>query len=199
MTVNDLSQSLEKHSAMNESMYKDPETFWQMLWIVVKVSIGPIISMVFYMFVQLLNTYYVGHTNDAVLISGVGMGNMLINVLAFAVMQGLNGALETLVSRSFGLSNDKTKLQEFRRSMRRECGVLHNRGRFVVTMVMFPIIVIFIYSDRILVSLGQDPEVSRISKTYVCLMIPGVWAMGQFDSTKKFLSSQLKNSIPVWV
>ena len=29
-------------------------------------------------------------------------------------------------------------------------------------------------------------------------MIPGVWAMGQFDSTKKFLSSQYKNSIPVW-
>jgi hypothetical protein len=26
------------------------------------------------------------------------MGNMLINVLAFAVMQGLNGALETLIS-----------------------------------------------------------------------------------------------------
>ena len=38
------------------------------------------------------------------------MGNMLINVLAFAIMQGLNGALETLVSRSYGLSNDKTKL-----------------------------------------------------------------------------------------
>merc|ERR1711990_609403 len=32
---------------------------------------------------------------------------------------------------------------------------------------------------------------------YVTLMIPGVWAMGQFDSTKKFLSSQCKNTIPV--
>jgi len=30
--------------------------------------------------------------------AGVGMGNMLINVLAFAIMQGLNGALETLIS-----------------------------------------------------------------------------------------------------
>ena len=78
----------------------------EMFWVVAKVSVGPIVSMFFYMFVQLLNTYYVGHTNDAVLISGVGMGNMLINVLAFAIMQGLNGALETLVSRSFGLSND---------------------------------------------------------------------------------------------
>ena len=56
------------------------------------------------MFVQLINTYYIGHTNDSALIAGVGMGNMLINVLAFAIIQGLNGALETLISQEFGLS-----------------------------------------------------------------------------------------------
>ena len=64
----------------------------------VKLSVGPIISMFFYMFVQLINTYYIGHLDEPALIAGVGMGNMLINVLAFAIMQGLNGALETLIS-----------------------------------------------------------------------------------------------------
>ena len=59
---------------------------------------GPIVSMFFYMFVQLVNTYYIGHTNEPALIAGVGMGNMLINVLAFAIIQGLNGALETLIA-----------------------------------------------------------------------------------------------------
>jgi multidrug resistance protein, MATE family len=63
---------------------------------------------------------------------------------------------------------------------------------------MIPIIVIFAFSDKILVALDQDAGVASIAKTYVTLMIPGVWAMGQFDSTKKFLSSQYKNSIPVW-
>lgn len=60
--------------------------------------------MFFYMFVQLINTYYIGHTNDSTLIAGVGMGNMLINVLAFAIMQGLNGAIETLNSQAYGAS-----------------------------------------------------------------------------------------------
>lgn len=50
------------------------------------------------MITQIISTYYVGHTNDPVLIAGVGMGNMLMNILAFAVMKGLNGALETLIS-----------------------------------------------------------------------------------------------------
>lgn len=138
----------------------------------------------------MINIYFVGHTNDAVLMSGVGMGNMLINVLAFAVMQGLNGALETLVSRNYGLSNDMSKLTSYRKQARRECGILHNRGRFVVSCMMVPIVVIFIFSDTILIALGQDAAVAKIAKTYVSLMIPGVWAMGQFDSTKKFLSSQ---------
>ena len=73
-----------------------------------QMSSGLIISMFFYMFVQLINTYFIGHSNDPVLIAGVGMGNMLINVLAFAVMQGLNGALESLVSVSYGASEVST-------------------------------------------------------------------------------------------
>ena len=55
---------------------------------------------------------------------------------------------------------------------------------------MVPIIIIFSLSDRILVGLGQDPAVSRIARTYCTILIPGVWALGQFDATKKFLSAQ---------
>ena len=111
------------------------------------LSVGPIVSMFFYMFVQLVNTYYIGHTNEPVLIAGVGMGNMLINVLAFAIIQGLNGALETLISQSFGASQNKTNPESYQKRMRVNCGVFYNRGRFVSTMCMIPIIVIFVLSD----------------------------------------------------
>lgn len=75
-----------------------PDNICGQFWLVIKLSVGPIISMIFYMIVQLVNTWYIGHTNEPVMIAGVGMGNMLINVLAFATMQGMNGALETLIS-----------------------------------------------------------------------------------------------------
>jgi len=89
--------------------------------------------------------------------------------------------------------------ESYRTKMREMCGVFHNRGRFVCTMCMIPIAVIFILSDKILIAIKQDPQVSLIARHYVTVLIPGVWAMGQFDSTKKFLSSQYKNHIPVWV
>jgi len=82
--------------------------------------------------------------------------------------------------------------------MKQKCGQIFNRGRFIVTVVMVPIIIIFSLSDKILVGLGQDPEVSHISRVYVTILIPGVWALGQFDATKRFLSAQYSTDIPVW-
>jgi Na+-driven multidrug efflux pump len=98
--------------------------------------------MLVYLFVQLVNTFFVGKLNDPGLLAGVGMGNMLINVLAFAVMQGLNGAIETFVSKEYGKGN-YTK-----------CGLYLNRGKMVCTVIMIPIIVIFACSDKILIGIG---------------------------------------------
>ena len=38
---------------------------------------------------------------------------------------------------------------------------------------------------------------SLIARNYCVTMIPGVWALGQFDATKRFLSSQERAAIPV--
>ncbi len=48
--------------------------------------------------IGLLNIYFVGNDPDPDLLPGVGMGNMLLNVLVFALSQGLNGAIETFVA-----------------------------------------------------------------------------------------------------
>ena len=66
---------------------------------------------------------------------------MLINVLCFAVVQGLNGALETLVSQSYGAKKYEA------------CGIFLNRGKVVATMIMIPIVIIYLLSDKILIAL----------------------------------------------
>lgn len=67
--------------------------------------------------------------------AGIGMGNMLINIFCFAITQGLNSALETFVSQSFGAANYQY------------CGVLLNRGRLIVSVILIPIMLIFMVSD----------------------------------------------------
>ena len=108
---------------------------------VTKMAVPLVVGMLLYLFVMLSNTYFIGNLNQPALLAGVGMGNMMINVLCFAVTQGINGALETLVSQSFGAS----KYQE--------CGIFLNRGKVVVTLIMIPLIIIYVLSDKILIAL----------------------------------------------
>ena len=115
------------------------------------------------------------------------MGNMLVNVLCFAVIQGLNGALETLVSQSYGAGKFE------------ECGIFLNRGKIVASLVMIPIIIIYLLSDKILIGLDQDPVISKIAKRYCCIMIPGIWAQSMFDATRKFLSAQFEIQVNLYV
>ena len=115
------------------------------------------------------------------------MGSMLINILAFAVIQGLNGSLETLVSQSYGA-------KKFRL-----CGVYLNTGKIVATCTMIPVSIIYLFSDKILVALGQDPTVAMIAKHYCCVLIPGIWAQMMFDATLKFLSCQFLVIGPLYI
>lgn len=160
----------------DEEKAADP-TWLQSFVLVVKLAVPPIIAMFFFMFIQLVNTYFIGHLNDSALIAGVGMGNMLINVLCFAISQGLNGALETLVSQAYGYGNFRI------------CGVYLNRGRLIVSCLMVPIIIIFTLSDKILVAIKQDALISHYAQVYVTIMLPGIWAMAQFDAVRKFLTA----------
>jgi MATE family multidrug resistance protein len=115
------------------------------------MAIPLVVGMLLYLLVQLTNTWFVGNMNEPVLLAGVGMGNMLINVLCFAIVQGLNGALETLVSQSFGAMKYE------------QCGIFLNRGKVVATMIMIPIIILYSVSDKILIALDQDPAISKIA------------------------------------
>ena len=89
----------------------------------------------------------------------------------------MNGALETLVSQSFGAGKYE------------ECGVFLNRGKVVVTYLMVPIIIIYLFSDKILIALSQDPQISIIARRYCVVLIPGIYAQSLFDASRKFLSA----------
>ena len=54
------------------------------------------------MMIEMLNYAFVGHLNDKYALAAVGLGNMLINVTAWATTYGLNSALETLASQAVG-------------------------------------------------------------------------------------------------
>ena len=107
--------------------------------------------MLISMLQEIINLIFVGHLNNAEMMAGVGMGNMIQNMLGLSFFIGLNGALETLCSQAYG--NGELKL----------CGIYLNRGRFVLCVSMLPIFVVLSHSESILVAIGQNPETARFA------------------------------------
>jgi multidrug resistance protein, MATE family len=142
--------------------------------------------MIFFQFVALTNIYFMGHLDDPDLLAGVGLGAMLLNVCCFAVSQGLNGTLETFVSQCYGAGE------------LRMCGVYLNRARLIVSVVLLPVAITFLFADTILVGVGQDPKVSKMARDYVVYCLPGVIAIVQFDCVKRYLQSMLKSEISTY-
>lgn len=149
-------------------------TWTESFWLICKRSTPTILTMIFFQMVQLMNIFFVGHQSSE-LLAGVGLGNMLLNVLVFAVTMGLNGTIETFVAWSYG------------RGDKMMCGLHLNRARVVVTSVIIPVMILFLFIDKILINLQQDPEIAMIARNYCVWSIPGWFCNVQFDTTKRFL------------
>ena len=93
---------------------------------------------------MLINTIFAGHINDVNMLAGVGLANVFSCIALITVIEGINGALETLVSQAYGFGQLHL------------CGVYFNRGRFVLTAIFIPLAVMLCYSNQILIVLGQD-------------------------------------------
>lgn len=84
--------------------------------------------MLNFKFTIIINAFYISLAgyysletgdNTTQLIKGIGLGNMMINLLCFGVTHGLNGALETLVSQAYGMSLNMTQNERFGEEMRK--------------------------------------------------------------------------------
>ena len=63
-----------------------------------RLAVPTILSCNFMLLTGLANTIFAGRFNDAAKLAGVGLGTSAMCIICLAVVLGLNGALETLVS-----------------------------------------------------------------------------------------------------
>lgn len=174
-----------KHGKNHITLSPEPETNNCICyWNVFKVSLPQILTTVSFQVTNITTVVYIGHNCSNEIMAGMGMGQVIIGAFCMAFCYGLNGTLESKVSQSFGAQNYEM------------CGVWLNRGRAINTILMIPMVFFFFSSKHILEAIGIAEELAINARFYCCLMIPGNWAMTQFDATKRYCTSQLKSNPP---
>lgn len=106
----------------------NPETTFSLMVNILKIAIPAIITLFSAFYVELINVSFVGHLGDPAKVAGVGLGNMYMNITFLGIAFGLNTALATFVSHSYGQGNLKM------------CGEFLNKSRVVLLIAMIPLI-----------------------------------------------------------
>ncbi|CAN7063842.1 unnamed protein product [Brassica oleracea var. botrytis] len=118
-----------------------------------------------------------GHKGELQL-SGVALATSFTNVSGFSIMYGLVGALDTLCGQAYG-AKEYEKLGTYTYS-----AIASN------IPICILISIIWIYMDKLLISLGQDPDISRVAGSYAFWLIPALFGHASVIPVTRFLLTQ---------
>ncbi|XP_007939678.1 multidrug and toxin extrusion protein 2 [Orycteropus afer afer] len=127
--------------------------------------------------IYMVSTVFCGHLGKVEL-SSVTLAVAFINVCGVSVGAGLASACDTLMSQSFGSHNKK------------HVGIILQRGMLTLLLSCFPCWALFLNTEQLLLLLGQDPAVSRLTQDYVMIFIPALPAIFLYSLLAKYLQNQ---------
>jgi MATE family multidrug resistance protein len=101
-----------------------------------------------------------------------------MNVTAQSLGLGLASALDTLCSQAYGAKRlDKI-------------GVYFQTGVVVLTAALVPMLVVNAFAEPILNMLGQDADVTKLTRDFSRLMLPGLPFLFLYELVRKVMQSQ---------
>uniref|UniRef100_A0A1J3I3Q6 Protein DETOXIFICATION n=1 Tax=Noccaea caerulescens TaxID=107243 RepID=A0A1J3I3Q6_NOCCA len=127
--------------------------------------------------VPVISVMVAGHQGELQL-SSVALATSFANVSGFSIMNGLVGALETLCGQAYG-AKQYAKL-----------GTYAYSAVFSNVPICFLISMLWIFLDKLLISIGQDPDISKLAGSYIVWLIPALFAQVVQQPLNRFLQTQ---------
>ncbi|PIA14589.1 MATE efflux family protein, partial [Coemansia reversa NRRL 1564] len=125
-----------------------------------------------------VNVISVGHLGTGEL-AGMAMSVLINGFLVYAPSLGLVSATETFCSTAYTASRDKTLV-----------GFHFQRGLLASVLHLIVVAPILWNLELILLSIGQNPLVAKLSGTYMRIQVFGVLPWTMFEACKCYLQSQ---------
>ncbi|XBI07638.1 hypothetical protein VPH35_135513 [Triticum aestivum] len=100
---------------------------------------------------------------------------------------GMGSALETLCGQAFGAGQVSM------------LGVYLQRSWIILAVAALLMVPFYVFAEPILLAIGQDPAVAREAARFALYILPGALSFAVNFPTAKFLQSQSKVIVPVWI
>lgn len=152
--------------------------------ILLKGSIPVILAYTLQNSLQTISVVIVGRGSPEDLATAA-FAYMFAMATAWLIALGGTTALDTLCSSSFTGSKD-----------RHDLGVLLQRAFITLGLFYIPVVLLWIFSEPIFKALGEDAQLSRDSRKFLCCLIPGGLGYIYFEAMKKYLQAQGQSTLP---
>ncbi|ESW11803.1 hypothetical protein PHAVU_008G060700 [Phaseolus vulgaris] len=136
--------------------------------------------------VNSFTSIFVGHLGDLEL-SAVSISLSVISNFSFGFLLGMASALETLCGQAFGAGQVEM------------LGVYMQRSWIILLGGCVCLLPIYIFSERILLLLGQEREIAELAGVFTIQSIPQMFSLAVNFPTQKFLQAQTKVGFLAWV
>lgn len=110
--------------------------------------------------------------------ASAGMANVYINVTGISFCIGLLTAQDTMCSQAFGARNFK------------RVSIVFQRAVVLISLIMIPVAVMWLFTEPLLLVLRQDPSVSKLAGRFVRIYLPSLPFYLLSDSLKRYLTAQ---------
>ncbi|KAM3363267.1 protein DETOXIFICATION 14 [Capsicum galapagoense] len=141
------------------------------------IAIPMVVVTVSQHLLRVVSMMMIGHLNELSL-SGTAIATSLTNVTGFSLLFGMSSALETLCGQAYGA-------EEYRK-----LGIYTNGAIISLLVVCIPISVLWLFVDKFLILIGQDPLISIEAGKYSCWLISTLFPYAILQALVRYLQTQ---------
>ncbi|XP_044512213.1 protein DETOXIFICATION 9-like isoform X4 [Mangifera indica] len=126
---------------------------------------------------QVVAVIMVGHVDELAL-AGVSIATSFTSVTGFSFLFGMAGALETLCGQAYG-AEQYQKLGTYT-----YCAIIS------LILVCFPISVLWLFTDKLLILIDQDPAIAKVAQKYSVCLIPNLFSYAVLQALIRYFQTQ---------
>ncbi|XP_008446676.1 protein DETOXIFICATION 12-like [Cucumis melo] len=139
---------------------------------------APLVIVTFSQFMlQIITMMMVGHLG-ALALSSTAIAVSISAVTGFSVLLGLSSALETLCGQAYGA-------QQYQK-----VGIQTYTAIFCIFLICFPLSLVWLFLEKLLLFVGQDPLISHEAGKFIVWLIPGLFACAFLQPLVRYFQAQ---------
>lgn len=142
-----------------------------------KVACPIIITSILMYSKSFISMLFLGHLGDVAL-SGGSLSISIANITGYSVLKGLAMGMEPICYQAYGAKRWTIMTKTYKKTL------------FLLLAAAFPISLLWLNMEPILLWLGQDENVAAAAKIYIKYSIPDLIAQAHFHPLRTFLRTQ---------